>query len=233
VSALRRGRRTRPTRRLPTAAHGRANRAALFGLTASLSTARAAARAGGRCAHRLRYLPLTLVGLGALMVLIGPRAHVVGTDALGDDSMAPTLAAGEPLAVQVGAFAHATPAVGDIVTFHPPAAGRCARRPSPMSACPFPAALPAGGQGIKRIVAGPGDRVALRAGHLLVNGRPVAEPYARWPCVLSSPCDLPRPVRVPPGTWWLLADNRNDANDSRTYGPIPTGWITGRVKAPT
>jgi len=196
------------------------------------SVARGAWRTGGRIAHRVRYLPLALAALGAMLVAVGPTPRPVPGDQLVDNSMAPTLTIDEPVTVDRGAFAHQPPRIGEIVTFHPPVGERCTTRPPPRSACPTTARAQEQGEGIKRIVAGPGDRVALRSGRLLRNGLPVSEPYNRWPCVITNAYDLQQAVNVPPGTWWLLADNRNALNDSRSYGPIPTAWITGLISPP-
>ena len=180
----------------------------------------------------MRYLPMACVLLGAVLMWLGPEPHGLRGDELGDDSMAPGIAPGQLLIVNRGAFAQRPPRIGEIVTFHPPASQRCASTPPPSSSCPFTAHTRAAGEGIKRVVAGPGDLVEILAGDLIRNGRRTPEPYDRWPCVIVRVCDLPRPVRLPPGTWWLLADNRNAPNDSRSYGPIPTGWISGLVAPP-
>jgi signal peptidase I len=39
------------------------------------------------------------------------------------------------------------------------------------------------------------------------------------------------PVEVPAGTVFLLADDREDLTDSRTYGPVPNGALAGRIIA--
>jgi signal peptidase I len=198
----------------------------------ALSSARSGCRKAGSIAHRLRYLPLAIAAFGALLVALGPQPLPLHGDALGDDSMAPGLVARQPVNVDRRAFATSSPHVGEIVVFYPPAGERCTRRPPRGSACPFTARAHEPGEGIKRIVAGPGDRVALINGRLLRNGRIVGESYNRWPCVIANICNLPRQVTLSPGTWWLLADNRDAPNDSRTYGPIPTAWIIGLVSPP-
>jgi len=39
------------------------------------------------------------------------------------------------------------------------------------------------------------------------------------------------PVEVPAGTVFVLADDREDLTDSRTYGPVPNGALAGRIIA--
>jgi signal peptidase I len=178
-------------------------------------------------AHRWRYVPLFGVLLGAILVLVAPGRGA--GDALSDDSMTPTIPMGQAVQVDRGAFTDHSPKVGQIVTFHPPVGETCATVQQPGSACPATASASAAGEGIKRIVAGSGATVAIVDGQLIRNGRPVFESYDQRACVASVICQMPIAVRVPHGTWWVLADNRNAPNDSRTYGPIPTAWITGLV----
>ena len=82
---------------------------------------------------------------------------------------------------------------------------------------------------IKRIVAGPGDRVAIRHGRVIRDGRAAAERYAQS-CEGQEGCDFPTPIVVPPGDYVMLGDNRGASDDSRFRGPVPRGWIVGRVE---
>jgi signal peptidase I len=81
---------------------------------------------------------------------------------------------------------------------------------------------------IHRIVGAPGDTLEMRDNVLLRNGKRVVEPY-----IMLTP-DIPAvrsfgPVEVPPGNYFLLGDNRDNANDSRFQGFIPEGKIRGRI----
>lgn len=40
-----------------------------------------------------------------------------------------------------------------------------------------------------------------------------------------------RHITVPPGSTWLLGDNRSASLDSRNYGPVPMALLQGRVTA--
>ena len=71
-----------------------------------------------------------------------------------------------------------------------------------------------------------GDSVAISDAVLEVNARPVVEPY-----VDSSHMDGTYfgPVTVPPGTAFVLGDNRGSSIDSRDYGPIELDQMAGTV----
>ncbi len=79
---------------------------------------------------------------------------------------------------------------------------------------------------IKRVVAGPGDTIAVKGGHVIRNGKLQKEPFTA-PCDGGSGCDLPTAITVPPGHWFMMGDNRGQSDDSRFWGPIPKKWIIG------
>ncbi|GBF05396.1 peptidase S26A, signal peptidase I [Deinococcus aerius] len=70
---------------------------------------------------------------------------------------------------------------------------------------------------VKRVLALPGDTVAIEDGRVVVNGQPVAESYVNGGVLTDQP-----PLRVPPGKVWVLGDNRlvGESLDSRAYGPV-------------
>jgi signal peptidase I len=55
----------------------------------------------------------------------------------------------------------------------------------------------------------------------------MSEPYIA-PCA-GLGCDFPRPMTVPPGTYYMLGDNRGASDDSRFWGPVPGRAIVARV----
>jgi signal peptidase I len=154
-------------------------------------------------------------------------------------SMEPTLPIGARVPVEAGA-----PGIGEIVVFRPPAVADerlCGPTPHVVraggAACPVPVARAGGLKLVKRIVAGPGDEIYIRDGHVFRRARGesafVRQPdaYAR-PCARASgECDFPTPITIPAGHWFLLGDNRGESDDSRFWGPVPTRWIEGVVTA--
>lgn len=77
---------------------------------------------------------------------------------------------------------------------------------------------------IKRVIGLPGDQIEIRGGQVLVNHVPLDEPYIALP--VSG--DYSR-MDVPPLHLFVLGDNRNFSNDSRTFGPIPMKAVVGRA----
>jgi len=75
----------------------------------------------------------------------------------------------------------------------------------------------------------PGDRIAVRDGHVIRNGRRASEPFA-VPCGGGAACDLDSIV-VPAGHYFLMGDNRGNSVDSRYWGPVPRSQIIGHAVA--
>ncbi len=149
-------------------------------------------------------------------------------------SMIPTLRPGDTILVDRVAYLHAAPTIGDIVVFHPPAradAGAgCATRPPAGQACATADRRDSKAMYVKRIVAGPGDRLSIRNGHVIRNGTAASESFIQ-PCdAYGLGCDFPRTFTVPAGTYYVLGDNRGAAYDSRFWGPIEAASIIGRAR---
>jgi signal peptidase I len=77
---------------------------------------------------------------------------------------------------------------------------------------------------LKRVVALPGDRVRIDRGTLIVNDRPVAEPYVSFPDRRSIAA-----VTVPPHGLYVLGDNRAESEDSRVWGTIDEDAVIGKA----
>jgi signal peptidase I len=171
-------------------------------------------------------------GIGSPRTPDGRRVYTAGTEA-----MAPTLPRGHAFLTDEHAYDAAAPAVGDIVTFHPPV-GAQDNVPCPghedhdtSRLCVLSATGHTGESFVKRVVAGPGDRIAFRGGHAIRNGRRATEPYVTADCSEESfGCDFPVAVTVPKDTFYLVGDDRGNSSDSRLWGAVPKAWIIGRVR---
>lgn len=79
---------------------------------------------------------------------------------------------------------------------------------------------------IKRVIGLPGDVVEGREGGVFVNGVRLVEPYVREP---ETPIRSFGPVEVPPGSLFMMGDNRQASQDSRIFGPIPIDQVVGKA----
>ena len=172
----------------------------------------------------------------ALALALGIQAWLVKPYQIPSESMEPTLDVGQRVLVNRFLYHFTDPSIGDIVVFHPPAGadqGMECGEPHPSSQpCAKPTAERSDQNFIKRVVAGPGDTVAIRNGHPVVNGVIKRdEPYT-LPCgVNGGGCDFPEPITVPPDHYFMMGDNRGASDDSRYWGPVPRDWIIGKAFA--
>lgn len=120
-------------------------------------------------------------------------------------SMEPTLMPGDRILVNKFVYRFEEPKQGDIVVFIAP--HDSAKRDF-----------------IKRVVAVAGQEVAVRGGELVVDGRPVREPY-----VVSTNGSDYGPLRVPEDAVFVMGDNRQNSSDSRVFGPLPEKDILGKA----
>ncbi|MCR4406268.1 MAG: signal peptidase I [Anaerolineae bacterium] len=77
---------------------------------------------------------------------------------------------------------------------------------------------------IKRVIGLPGEKVEIHDGLVYIDGVPLAEPY-----LTQGTAGYQGPIVVPPLHVYVLGDNRNFSNDSRSFGPVPLENIVGRA----
>lgn len=185
-----------------------------------------------------------------LILMCGFRSAWADWVQVPSGSMNPTILEGDRLLVDKHVYGlrvpfsliHLTrgqdPARGDIIVFDSPRGGTSL---------------------VKRVIALPGDTVALDGEQLIVNGRRaryaagdqselqrlLETTRAQAPCILRESGVLPEhdilllpdrrawPVRaavtVPPGMYFVLGDNRDNSADSRYIGFVPRRNIVGRA----
>ena len=188
----------------------------------------------------------SLPALQSLLYLIAVAIFIITFIAqpfrIPSESMEPTLLVGDFLLVNKQATAppsrfHLLPPTpitrGEVIVFH----------------YPIDASLHL----VKRVIGLPGDHIRLRRGHVFVNGAPLAEPYAvyrshqldpyrdnfprlqtadpdvdsRWWIRMHSLINDGNLV-VPPNSYFVLGDNRDNSDDSRYWGLVPRGAIVGQ-----
>jgi len=78
---------------------------------------------------------------------------------------------------------------------------------------------------IKRVIGLPGETVEFREGQVYIDGELLDEPYVRQ----TTRMGRTGKVVVPPLHVFVMGDNRNHSNDSRSFGPVPIDNIVGRA----
>jgi len=144
------------------------------------------------------------------LVFLAVRGAVQYTPIHGP-SMEPGLQSEQGVIVNQLAYFFGAPQRGDVIVFHPPI--------SPSE------------EYIKRIIAIPGDTIALTDTSVTVNDVDLKEPYV-------NPADtgpnengqvIP-PTKLGPGEYWVMGDNRGDSIDSRAFGAVPRQNIVGKAE---
>lgn len=78
---------------------------------------------------------------------------------------------------------------------------------------------------IKRIVGLPGEKIEFRDGYVHINGERLEESFTDENTQPGRQGEL----IVPPLHVFVLGDNRDRSNDSRSFGPVPIENIVGRA----
>jgi len=150
----------------------------------------------------------------ALVVALGLRFWVLEPRYIPSSSMEPTLQIGDRIAVEKLSYRWREPQRGDVVVFYPP--GETDRQRAY----------------IKRIVGLPGDRLQIQNGQVYANGVPLPEPYIAEPldyALVKPDGEEAATLTVPPGSYWVMGDNRNNSNDSHVWGYLPRRNLIGRA----
>lgn len=171
---------------------------------------------GGGIHHRLQFYPrnfiqgllwdwLPTLGLALVFALL-VRGYAFATYFIPSGSMRDTLQLGDQFIADKFSYRvlHEQPRRGDIVVFRHPSDTR--------------------GTWVKRVIGLPGDVVKVRDFTVYVNGEALNEDYIR-----ERPWTDFGPVTVPKDAYFVMGDNRNNSDDSRSWGFLPRNHLLGRA----
>ena len=174
-------------------------------------------------------IELVLIVAVALGLALGIQAFLIKPYRIPSESMEPTLDVGQRVLVNRIGNRFSDPEIGEILVFHPPKGSEsntCGAQPKEGQPCPLPTSTRSDVNFIKRVVAGPGDRLSIRNGRVVLNGKLQKETFIR-PCESGEECTFPESITIPPGHWFMMGDNRGQSDDSRFWGPVPKKWVIG------
>jgi signal peptidase I len=120
-------------------------------------------------------------------------------------SMENTLAVGDRLVVNKLAYLRREPDFGEVIVFNPPIE----------SEAPF----------IKRLIGTPGDEIRITDGSVFLNGDRLDEPYLMEAMQLEEE----QSWIIPEGFLFVMGDNRNASNDSRSWGFVSREQVIGKA----
>ena len=161
--------------------------------------------------------------MAVLLCTLLLRSFVVQSFYIPSPSMVPTLQVGDRIMVNKLSYDLHAVHRGDIVVF---------KRP-PLEQQDFPDL-------VKRVIGLPGETISTKDGHVYINGRLLTEPWlppgptsftGALPDDQYPQFNMPGPVTIPAGEYFVMGDNRTDSEDSRYFGPIPKALIVGRAVA--
>lgn len=183
---------------------------------------------------------IVTIVVAALLIAFVVQLVLVKTYRIPSGSMEPTLDIGQRVLVNRIGMRFGDPALGDIVVFHPPKGadnpgGPLCGAPTEglgsSRACSTPTGERSDQTFIKRVVGVGGDRIQIRDGHVIRNGRRQDDSFTR-PCGSDGQgCTFQGTITVPEGSFFMMGDNRGQSDDSRFWGPVPKRWVIGTAIA--
>lgn len=148
--------------------------------------------------------------LVALTIALMVDKFLFGFAIVDGQSMYPTLNTSDRILVLKMPILTKDPDIGDIVIFNPPNQ------------------VEEEELFIKRVVAKAGDSFKFIEGELFVNDEEISEIYISHEAITDRGYTFLEGV-VPDGMIYVLGDNRNDSNDSRSFGFVDEGQIKGKA----
>jgi signal peptidase I len=175
-------------------------------------------------------IELVVIVAVALGVALGIQAFLVKPFRIPSESMVPTLEIGQRVLVDRISMRFSEPERGDVMVFKPPQGAdenMCGVSHPADQGCPRSTPGKSDTNFIKRVVAVGGDRISIRAGRVILNGKLQQEPFIR-PDDQCGICNLPQTIVIPKGQYYMMGDNRGASADSREWGPVPEDNMIGK-----
>ncbi|PYU16814.1 MAG: signal peptidase I [Acidobacteria bacterium] len=164
--------------------------------------------------HRILSEVLSWAWVAAAFLLI--HGTLVQARVIPSGSMERTLLVGDHLLMSRFGYDAGVPFTGWHV--------RLWREPHRQQVVIFRAPLPGTPDYVKRVIGLPGDTLEIHRGVVWVNGQPLAERYLNEP---PNPRENLTAVKVPPESYFVMGDNRENSYDSRFWGFVPRSAIVG------
>ncbi len=146
-----------------------------------------------------------LITLILAVVIFFVLQAVVQSFVIVGSSMEPNFQDGERLLINKLVYKIHQPERGEVIVFHPPTDSQV--------------------DYIKRVIALPGETVAVKDGVVYINDRLLDEPYQ----LNGLPQYTFTELKVPSNEYFVLGDNRNYSNDSHNGWTVPRKNIIGKV----
>lgn len=149
----------------------------------------------------------------AAVLAVVIRTFLLGPYKIPTGSMRPTFLEGDRIFVDKVSYRFHEPERGDIIVFKYP--------------------LDKKKDFVKRLVGLPGDKVEVRDGKLVVNGRIVDDaPFANYYYYNRDDWDYGKRgqvIEVPEGSYFAMGDNSAQSSDSRYWGFVPEENLVGKA----
>jgi signal peptidase I len=148
------------------------------------------------------------VGL-SLVLAFGLRTFVAQGVYVSSGSMLPTLEVNDRLMIDKLSYHWSNPQRGDIIVFSPT---------QELKRQHFQDTF------IKRVIGLPGEKVEIKGGRVYINNRLLGEKY-----IAEELASQWGPMTVPPNSYLVMGDNRDNSYDSRYWGFVPRENIIGKA----
>ncbi|WP_427338770.1 signal peptidase I [Caloranaerobacter sp. DY30410] len=145
-----------------------------------------------------------------LVITILIEKYIIGITLVKGESMLYTINDNDRLLINKLSYIYKKPLRGDIIIFKPP----LKKRRDELF--------------IKRVIAIEGDKFKIVGNHVYINDELLMEEYISDEKYIERDYNILQGI-VPKGYVFVLGDNRNNSNDSRTFGFVPIKNIVGKA----